>query len=130
LNDYERTFVFKMNRVQRAGINFEDLAREALVGKFGGATEVMLRDLSANALADPGLFVMELNGIFGRGAIAVFEPIVRYVDLGLYSQGGNSPILALLSQLGPALADGVTTGVLLHDQRVKDEDGNYADNAN
>jgi len=131
LNDYEKSFVLKMQRVMRAGVGFEALAREALVGKFGGATEVLLRDLSTQALDDPELFVKELAKIFGRGAMGVYEPIVRYVDMGLYSQAPNSPVLSLLRQLGPSMSGGtVAGGVPLHEHRIKDEDGNYSDNAN
>jgi len=131
LNDNEKSFVLKMQRVVRAGVGFEALAREALVGKFGGATEVLLRDLSPQALDEPELFVKELARIFGRGAKGVYEPIVRYVDMGLYSKASDSPVLALLRQLGPSLGGGtVADGVPLHEHRIKDEDGNYPDNAN
>ena len=130
MNDYEKTFVLKMQRVRRAGIGFEPLAREALVGKFGGATEVLLKGVSQQALDDPEMFVKELSKVFGRGAMGVYEPIVKYVDMGLYSQPGVSPVLDLLRQLGPSSGDGATAGVLLHEHRVKDEEGNYSDNAN
>jgi len=131
LNDYEKSFILKMQRVRRAGIGFEALAREALVGKFGGATEVLLRDLSPQALDDPELFVKELTKIFGRGAMAVYEPMIRFVDMGLYSQTSDSPVLALLRQLGPSLITGTDMGgVPLHEHRIKDEEGNYPDNAN
>ena len=130
LNDYEKSFVFKMQRVGRAGIDFEALAREALVGKFGGATDVLLRDLSPHALNDPETFIRELTNIFGRGAMGVYEPIVRYVDMGLYSQAGNSPVLDLLRQLGPNEGAEAGRGLMLHEHRIKDEQGNYSDNAN
>jgi hypothetical protein len=131
LNDYEKSFILKMQRVRRGGIDFEALAREALVGKFGGATDVLLRDLSPQALNDPELFIKELTKIFGRGAMGVYEPIVRYVDMGLYSQASGSPVLYLLRQLGPYSGSETNAGgVLLHEHRVKDEDGNYPDNAN
>lgn len=119
-----------MQRVRRAGIGFEALAREALVGKFGGATDVLLRDLSPQALDDPELFVRELTAIFGRGAMGVFEPMVKYVDMGLYSQATDSPVLALLRQLGPSLGGAEGGSVFLHEHRIKDEQGNYSDNAN
>ena len=130
MNDYEKSFVLKMRRLTVAGIDFEALAREALVGKFGGATEVLLRDLSPEALDNPDLFVSELSRIFGRGAMGVYEPIVKYVDMGLYSTGGDSPVLALLRQLGPSSGSLAQGGLLLHDHRIKDEDGNYSDDAN
>ena len=130
MNDYEKSFILKMQRVRGAGIDFEALAREALVGKFGGATEVLLRDLTPQALNNPEEFIRELTKIFGRGAMGFCEPIVRYVDMGLYSQAGDSPVLGLLRQLGPSSGTGEGNGgVLLHEHRIKDEDGNYPDNA-
>jgi hypothetical protein len=130
LNDYEKSFVLKMRRLRGAGIDFEALAREALVGKFGGATDVLLRDLSQEALVNPEMFVKELSGIFGRGALGFYEPIVKYVDMGLYSRAPDTPVLALLAELGPSLGDPMQGGMMLHDHRVKDEQGNYSDNAN
>jgi hypothetical protein len=130
LNDYEKTFILRMRRLRGSGIDFEALAREALVGKFGGATEVLLRDLSPGALSNPDLFVEELSKIFGRGAMGVYEPIVKYADMGLYSRGGDTPVLALLRQLGQSSAGPPEAGMPLHDHRIKDEDGNYSDDAN
>ena len=130
MNDYEKSFILKMQRLGGAGIDFEALAREALVGKFGGATEVLLRDLSPEAMVNPDQFVKELSKIFGRGAMGVYEPIVKYVDMGLYSRGGDTPVLTLLRQLGPPVGGLSEGGMPLHEHRVKDEDGNYSDNAN
>ena len=119
-----------MGRLTNAGIDFEDLAREALTGKFGGATDVLLRDLSPTALREPEYFVKELSRIFGNGAMGVYEPIVKYVDLGLYGSKRDSPVLGLLRQLGPAQGEDPSTNrAFLHEHRIKDEEGNYADNA-
>ena len=128
--DYEKSFIRKVQRLGRAGIDFEALAREALVGKFGGATEVLLRDLSPEALVNPELFVKELTRILGRGAMGVYEPIVKYMDMGLYSAGGDAPVLALLRRLGPPSAGLAQNGKPLHDPRIKDEEGNYSEDSN
>jgi len=131
LNAYEKAFVLKTKRVKSAGIDFQGLAREALTGKFGGAADVLLRDLSARALSEPEYFVQEVSRIFGRGAMGVYEPIVKYVEMGLYGSNNSSPVLALLRQLGPAgSADQGNKPVMLHDQRIQDEEGNYSDDAN
>jgi hypothetical protein len=130
LYDYEKLFISKMARLRGSGVEFETLAREALSGKFGGAVDVLLKDLSAEALRNPEDFVREMSKIFGRGALGVFEPIVRYVELGMYGQKQDSPILQLLREIGPASGNASSNGILLHVHRVKDEQDNYADNAN
>jgi len=130
LNGYEKSFVAKMGRLTNAGIDFEDLAREALAKKFGGATDVLLRGFSTDALQKPEIFVKELARVFGNGAMGIYEPIVKYADLGLYGSKQDSPVLAMLRQLGPSQGEITSAkGVLLHDYRIKDEQGNYPDNA-
>jgi hypothetical protein len=130
MNDYEKSFVMKMGRLTNAGIGFEDLAREALEGKFGGAMEALLRGFSADALREPERFVDELSKIFGRGAMGFYEPIMKYADLGLYGSKQGSPLLDMLRLLGPAQGEVASNkGFLLHEYRIKDEAGNYPDNA-
>jgi hypothetical protein len=130
LNDYEKSFVTKMGRLTNAGIDFEDLAREALAEKFGGATEVLLRGFSTDALREPEHFVKELSKVFGRGAMGFCEPIVRYADFGLYGSKRDSPLLEMLRKLGPPQGEvSSAKGTLFHDYRIKDEAGNYPDNA-
>jgi len=130
VKDYEKLFVSKMARLRGSGIDFESLAREALTGKFGGATDVMLRDLSPAALREPEYFVKELSGIFGRGAVAIYEPIAKYVELGLYGPRQDSPVLSLLHQLGESHDTARESNpILLHEHRIKDEQENYADDA-
>jgi hypothetical protein len=130
LNEYEKSFVLRTTRLKSAGIDFQELAREALVAKFGGAADVLLRDLSGRALNEPSYFVEEMSRIFGRGAMGFYEPIIKYADQGLYGRSQDSPILSLLRQLGPSLsANSSQDPVFLHEHRIKDEEGNYADNA-
>jgi len=131
LSDYGKDFVLKVGRLTKGGIDFEDLTKAALSGRFGGATDVLLRDLSGAALKDPEQFVRETSRIFGRGAIGIYEPIIRFVDLGLYSKESDSPILELIRQLGPPNGGHAEPSkALLHEHRVKDEQGNYAEDAN
>ncbi len=128
MNDYERTFLTKTVRLSRSGVNFEALAREALSAKFGGATDVLLRGLSPASLADPSLFVKDMSSMFGRGALGIYEPILKYVDMGMYGSQGSSPVLDLIRQLGPAAMNGEETEMIpLHDQRIRDQHGDYAD---
>jgi hypothetical protein len=130
LNEYEKSFILKTTRLKTAGIDFQELARDALIAKFGGAADVLLRDLSVRALNEPEYFVQEMSRIFGRGAMGFIEPISKYVDMGLYGSSQASPVLGLLRQLGPAQSTDLNeNGVYLHEHRIKDEEGNYSDNA-
>ena len=129
MNDYDRYFVTRMERISGT-IDFEILAREALGAWFGGAADALLSGLGPAALHEPEVFVREMSRIFGRGALGICEPIIKYVDRGLYSKQGDSPILDLINKLGPpqgGLAE--PNKVLLHEHRIKDEQGNYPDNA-
>jgi hypothetical protein len=130
LKDYEKSFLLKTAWLKGEGIDFGGVAREALTGKFGGAADVMLRGVSGRALNEPEYFMQEMSRIFGRGAIGVYEPIVQYVEQGLHGSSGASPVLGLLRQLGPARsASSSEKPILLHEHRIKDEEGNYPDNA-
>jgi hypothetical protein len=131
LNEYEKSFILRTTRLKTAGVDFQELAREALTRKFGGAADVLLRGLSGRALSEPEYFVREMSKTFGRGAMGFFEPIIKYADLGLYGSSQASPILSMLSQLGPAQGAGSDEKhIFLHEQRIKDEEGNYPEDAN
>jgi len=130
LNNYEKSFILRTRRLKAAGIDFQDLAREALTAKFGGAADVLLRDLSSRALDEPEYFVQEMSRIFGMGAIGFLDPIIKYGEQGLFSPGMDSPALGLIRQLGPSTStDFYEDGIYLHEHRIKDEQGNYSDNA-
>jgi hypothetical protein len=130
LNDHEKSFLLRTAWLKDEGVDFEGVAREALTRKFGGAADVMLRGVSGRALNEPEYFMKEMSRIFGRGAIGVYEPIVEYMEQGLYGSREASSVLGLLRQLGPAHGDGSgEKPILLHEHRIKDEEGNYPDNA-
>ncbi|HEV2225409.1 MAG TPA: hypothetical protein VGR56_01240 [Nitrososphaerales archaeon] len=132
MNDYEKAFVERMSRLERGGVNFELFAKEAVEAKFGGAAEVVFRGLKGDAFMNPEVFVRELSRVFGRGAMGIYEPIMKQAERGMIasSSGNSSPYDSLLRQLGVPQGPAPVQGVMLHDHRVKDEEGNYSDNAN
>ena len=133
MNDFEKSFVLQMDRLRHAGYDFEAGARQALEGKFGGASVVLLRDLSENAKRDPSVFVRELSRVFGRGSMGFLEPIAKYGQMGLFPplRPGKHAIDGVLEDIGPGEGTGSEQELSgLHDQRIRDEDGNYADEAN
>ncbi len=128
-NEYEKAFISRMARLQRSGYDFGGGSRQALESKFGGAAEVLLRDLSEQARNDPTLFVTELTHTFGRGSIGFMEPVLKWADRGLFppatpAQSAYSTIASRLPEGG----DGEEEETIpLHEHRVKDDEGRYSD---
>lgn len=122
----------QMERLQNSGYDFQAGTRAALEGKFGGASDVLLRDLSEAAKSEPRRFAEELFRIFGRGSIGFLEPIAKYAQNGLFppTNRAESATDALLRQLGPGR--GATAGPgprPLHEWRIRDQEGKYPDEA-
>ncbi len=128
MNDYEKTFVTRMNQLRREGYDFRGGSRAALEAKFGGAADVLLRDLSVSALLDPAHFATELSKTFGRGSIGFLQPIVKFADMGLFPRSSSvSPVGVINDGLPPSKGGPAGQGVPLHDQRIRDDESKYAD---
>jgi len=112
----------------KSGFDFEAGSREAVIGKFGGAADVILRSLTPEALREPRLFAEEMSGTFGKGSLGILEPIVRYANEGRFPRMNRTKSAAeLLREIGPS---GEAVNQLknpLHDQRITDELENQAD---
>ena len=119
---YEAAFVAKMSLLSRQGFDFERGARAALEAKFGGAADVLLRDMTEEERKEPGLFASELMKAFGRGAMGFLEPIRAYGDRGLFPRKGDrEPFQMAMGSPGGSLP--------LHDHRIRDEQGNFAEDS-
>ena len=129
MNEYEKSFVARMNQLTRAGYDFGGGSRAALEAKFGGAADVLLRGMSSQSMLEPDRFATELSRTFGRGSIGFLEPIIKYADMGMFPMSSEKPsaVAELNSQLPAAESDAAGKGVPLHDQRVKDDESKYAD---
>jgi hypothetical protein len=133
MKDYEKSFVDKVSRFTASGIDFEVLAREAIIEKFGGAAGALFSDLRNGILKEPGLFAQEFSRKFGRGAIGFLEPIVKYAESGRYyeNHADRSNLLEIIHQIGPPGSQSEwQRKTQLHDHRIKDEQENYAEDAN
>lgn len=131
MEDFERAFLAKTVSLRGLGVTFEEVAREALEAKFGGATDVLLRDLGPGALVDPNLFVRAMSKMFGRGALGVYEPIMKYLDMGNFRLRESLAVADIARGLGPSAGPGGQKKTIpLHDQRIKDEQDEYAQDAN
>ena len=128
LNGYDAVFALKMGQLRKQGFDFEGGARAALEAKFGGAAEVLLRDMTEQERREPQLFASGLARAFGRGALGFLDPIVKYGDRGLFPRIGASDNLATsLSKQLPEGGEPASKSLPLHDQRIKDEDEKYSD---
>ena len=101
--------------------------------------EVLEFQLSREALADPLQFVKEMSEIFGEATRAMYLSIERNTEEAVrLDEEEAEPVpaaTAVKEQLRRSLIGSRTysgnarTPVLLHDQRIKDESGTYASDA-
>jgi hypothetical protein len=132
-NSYEETFVAKMVGLKRTGVDFKELAREAINEKLGeGPTEVLHVSGRARSRGTPIFRGSDFKKI--RERCHRNDPIARRASAGLFPERGSTSqaYLEVVRQLRPS-ADGASEAQklrYLHDHRIEDEQGNYADDAN
>jgi len=129
VNSESRSFLDRVE-VLKIGGNFAELTRQALQAKFGGGGDALLWNIPPDTLGDPGRFADEMSALFGRGAVQFFSIITKYYESGKFKPPRPSFADQLLSQLGhPQEGAQGPQMVPFHDFRIKDEEGNYPDNA-
>ena len=129
MNSDVRGFLDRVTVLNIGGRNFGSLTRQALQSKFGGGGDALLSGMSDETLGNPNMFAGEMFDIFGKGAVQFFSMIIKFYESGRY-QPPQGPTVAeqLLLELGhPGERSAGPHMVPLHDFRIKDEEGNYAD---
>lgn len=123
MNDFEKTFALRMNRIRSQGYDFEAGSRAALEAKFGGGVDVFIDALSDRAKEDPERFAAELSRTLGRGSLPFLGAIIRYADDGKFplSVLQESPVDVLADHLSPIVPPVPRVPVPLHDSRIKDD---------
>jgi len=121
-----------MRDLQRKGMDFELLTREALKDKLGeGFSEIILMSIGKTARKDPGYFASSVTKLFGQGAVGILEPIVARADRGVLptSEASQSALLETYIREHPSKGGSVPIPQLrpLHDHRIRDEHGNLID---
>jgi hypothetical protein len=130
LNNESKTFLDRVD-VLRIDGNFSELTKQALEAKFGGGGDALLRGFSPEVLGSPVMFADEMSALFGRGAVQFFSVITKYYESGKFKPP-QRPSFAeqLLGHLGPPPEGSAAPQMVpFHDFRIKDEEGNYPDNA-
>lgn len=125
LRRQEEAFVERMSRLGFRGPDFAALTREALRQKFGGAADVLLQGMDQATLEAPNLFATEMHRRFGLGARQFCVTIVRLGESGLFQSAEPSGTESLIYPMVPPV-EGKRL-LTLHEHRIKDEEGNYAE---
>ena len=132
----EKAFIAKMGVL--SGPDFEAVVRYSLLKVLGESpSEVLLMTLSGRALRDPRVFLKAVSQLFGRGAQAICLSLEGYAAEALSAEreapSENSTYSDLAGAVGrsggPAAGGELRPRRLLHDQRIKDESGEYATDA-
>ncbi|MGP8126146.1 MAG: hypothetical protein ACLQEQ_09860 [Nitrososphaerales archaeon] len=121
-----------MRNLQKRGMDFELLARDALKDKLGqGFSDIVFMSIGKAAREDPGYFVASITKMFGQGAVGILEPIVARADLGVLPTSEASQLALLEAYIREHPSKGGSGGLppmrLLHDHRIRDEHGNLID---
>lgn len=130
MNNESKSFLDRVTVLKIDG-HFGELTRQALEAKFGGGGDALLRGFSPEVLGSPEMFADEMSALFGRGAVQFFSVITKYYESGNFKPP-QKPSFAeqLLGQLGPPPEGAAGPQMVpFHDFRIKDEEGNYPDNA-
>jgi hypothetical protein len=130
MNSESKSFLDRVD-VLKIEENFAELTKQALEAKFGGGGDALLRDFSPEILDSPEMFADEMSQLFGRGAMQFFSVITKYYESGRFKPP-QKPSFAeqLLGQLGhPGEGAQGPQMIPFHTFRIKDEEGNYPDNA-
>jgi len=129
MKDYERDFLFRINRLGISGPEFSSLAKETLREVMGEpGSSVVLYGMSKGDLESPERFAKELSTVFGGGAIPILKAIVVGALVGLEGQAdpesrNTLPDAAtLLEERYGIMAE---KQAYLHDHRMKDEMAEY-----
>jgi hypothetical protein len=121
----EKAFVERLARLGFTGPDFAELAREALRRKFGGGGDVLLEGMDRSTLEEPEVFAAEMNRRFGPGAKQFCVSIVGLAESGLFHPSQPSGLESLIYPMVPSIEG--RRLLALHNHRIKDEEGNYAE---
>ena len=125
LRRHEKAFVERMARLGFGGPDFAALAREALRQKFGGGGDVLLNGMDQMTLEAPELFAAVMHRRFGPGAMQFCLTIVRLAESGHFHSPRDSGLESLIYPMVPPV-EGKRL-IALHEPRIEDEEGNYAE---
>ena len=124
LGGSEKVFVERIKSLRINGPYFAALTREALRQKFGGGGDVLLDGIDQATLETPERFAAEMEKRFGSGSAQFYVTIVKLGESGLFRP---SELLGLGSRDYPLIPSRGGPHVPLHDHRIEDEEGNYAE---
>jgi hypothetical protein len=132
MKDYERDFVFRIQRLAISGPDFASIVKETLRDTLGEAgSSVALHGVRKDVLERPDRLAEELSRIFGSGAIPILKTIVvsALVDTKESTKGESQPEFPMIpATIEERYGIRAVREVYLHDHRMKDEMDEYFEN--
>jgi hypothetical protein len=117
--------VERIARLRFGGNDFAALTRESLRRKFGGGGDVLLDGIDQSILESPERFAAEMYRRFGSGSTQFYITIVKYGESGLFHPVQPSELDSLVFPMIPSAE--AKRLLALHEHRIRDEEGNYAE---
>jgi hypothetical protein len=132
LDDCQIAFVEQMKKHMEEGMDFAIVAQETLVDTLGESpSEVLFKMIGKAGVSQPELFVSRVSVILGEGAVNILASIevkaVRWRELVLEThESAYESLMGSLVHVYEVQTENSGT-VLLHDHRIKDQLGTYAE---
>jgi hypothetical protein len=138
MRSYQKIFHFRMAELVPKPKDFESVVRYSLRKILGeSSSEVLFMTLGRRAFEDPRIFEAAVTRMFGTGAESICRSIESYAAEGSWS----ARVEGVYEATHEALASDILSAnrfrkkeetkrsVILHDQRIKDEFGQYSSDA-
>ncbi len=133
MRDYEVTFVSRMRDRMEEGMNFAEVAQESLADNRGESpSEVLFKMIGKAGVMQPEPFVARVSSVLGEGARTIFASIEDRADRWRELSAESVPASAYESLMGSLVVvcqgqAGGSATALLHDHRIRDQLGTYAE---
>jgi hypothetical protein len=132
MKDYERDFVFRIQKLAISGSDFARIAKETLRDTLGEVgSSVVLHGVGKKVLERPEMLAEELSRFFGSGVIPILKTIVvsAMVDALESAKGQSQSKFPLIpATIEDRYGIRAVRRTYLHDHRVKDEMDEYFEN--
>jgi len=105
LNEYEKAFVERIDRLNLDGPTFALLVNEALEAEYGGEVDNLTKDFDQATLESPERFAEGMFEMLGTDAMQYYSTIIKYAESDRFQPEEESEQAEEESELGSILRD-------------------------